>query len=113
PSKRSSGLPLKTTVLTEQINITLRQIELTRPGVLNHHKKVAIEARNSSTYIPAAPIAARAHLLGNIQESETLQYSAGVNTRSMAPNSWHSPPKCLHDRPCPNSCSTFTTAIVM
>jgi len=105
-------LPLNTIVLTEQMNITLRQIELSSPGWLYHHKKVAIEAKNSSTYIPAAPIAARCHLLGSIQESETLQYSAGVNTSIMKPSSWHSPPKCLHASPWPNSCSTLTTAIV-
>src|SRR5262245_52669527 len=95
------------------MNITLREIEFSSPGELYHQTKVAMDARNSSTYIPAAPIAARCHLLGSIQESETLQYRAGVKTRSIAPSSWHSPPKCLNERPWPNSCSTLTVAIVM
>src|SRR5205809_8122373 len=95
------------------MNITESMMWLNKPGVLNHHMNVAQDARNNSTYIPAAPIATRCHLLGSIQESETLQYKAGVNTSIMKPSSWHSPPKCLHDSPCPNSCSTFTVAIVM
>ena len=57
--------------------------------------KVAIEASTSSTYMPAAPMAARCHLFGSIQESETLQYRQGVSTSIMTPISWHSPPKCL------------------
>ena len=61
------------TVLTEQMNITLSAIEFKRPGRLYHQTNVAIEARNSSTYMPAAPIAAQWNLLGSIQESETLQ----------------------------------------
>ncbi len=40
---------------------------------LNHQMKVAIEASTISTYIPAAPMNARCHLLGSIQESDTLQ----------------------------------------
>ena len=43
------------------------------PGSVYHQMNVAIEAITSSTYIPAAPIAARCHLFGSIQESETLQ----------------------------------------
>ena len=74
--------------------------------------KVAIEASTSSTYMPAAPMAARCHLLGSIHESETLQYRQGVSTRIMMPISWHSPPKCLHDSPWPNSCRTLVTARV-
>ena len=46
----------------------------------------------TSTYIPAAPIAARFHFEGSIQLSETSQYRQGVNTRSIIPISWHSPP---------------------
>src|SRR3954471_1520384 len=65
---------------------------------------VQIEANISSTYMPAAPIAARCQRLGSIHESETLQYRQGVRTRNITPISWHSPPKCLHDRPWPNSC---------
>ena len=71
--------------------------------------KRAIEASTSSTYMPAAPIAARCQRLGSIQESETLQYRQGVSTRNMTPISWHSPPKCLQDRPWPNSCRTLVT----
>ena len=71
---------------------------------------VASDARMSSTYMPAAPMAARCHLLGSIHESETLQYRQGVSTRNITPISWHSPPKCLHDSPCPNSCRTLVTA---
>ena len=67
-------------------------------------------AMASSTYMPAAPIMARCHLLGSIQLSETLQYRQGVSTRISTPISWHSPPKCLQLMPCPNSCSTFVTA---
>src|SRR3954469_25877267 len=63
--------------------------------------------------MPAAPMAMRRYLLSSSQESETLQYKAGVKTSNMKPISWHSPPKCLQARPCPNSCSTLTTAIVM
>ena len=46
----------------------------------------------TSTYIPAAPIAARFHLLGSIQLSVTSQYRQGVKTSSIIPISWHSPP---------------------
>ena len=67
----------------------------------------------TSTYMPAAPIIARCHLFGSIQESETLQYRQGVSTSSMTPISWHSPPKCLQVRPCPNSCITLVTPSVM
>src|SRR5262245_34436308 len=70
---------------------------------------VHIEASTISTYIPAAPIAARCQRLGSIQESETLQYRQGVRTRNMMPISWHSPPKCLHDNPWPNSCRILVT----
>ena len=91
----------------------LRQRWFSSPGTLYHHKNVATLAMNTSTYIPAAPIAARCHLLGNIHESLTLQYSAGVNTKSMKPISWHSPLKCLQLNQCPNSCNTLTIAMVM
>ena len=57
-----------------------------------HHRKVAIEARITSTYMPAAPIAARFHFEGSIQLSETSQYRHGVNTSIITPISWHSPP---------------------
>src|SRR5688500_20184515 len=73
---------------------------------------VQIEASTISTYIPAAPIAARCQRLGNIHESETLQYRHGVSTRNMTPISWHSPPKCLHDMPCPNSCRILVAVSV-
>ena len=55
------------------------------PGSLNHHRNVAIEAITISTYMPPAPIPARCHLLGSIQESETLQYRQGVSTRNITP----------------------------
>ena len=73
---------------------------------------VQIEAITISTYMPAAPIAARCHLLGSIQESDTLQYRQGVSTRNITPISWHSPPKCLHVSPWPNSWMTLVTASV-
>src|SRR5271157_2058617 len=82
------------------------------PGMLNHQIQVATEARTNSTYMPPAPMAARAHLLGNSQESDTLQYRQGVSTRTITPISWHSPPKCLHIMPWPNSCSTLVTPSV-
>ncbi len=100
---------MKRTVLTEQMNITFRHRLFNNPGAENHHKKVQIEAIISSTYMPAAPIIARCHLLGSIQESETLQYRQGVSTSTMMPISWHSPPKCLQARPWPNSCNTLVT----
>ena len=62
--------------------------------------------------MPAAPIDARCHLLGSIQESETLQYRQGVSTRNITPISWHSPPKCLQVSPWPNSWITLVTASV-
>src|SRR3954469_11274527 len=71
--------------------------------------KQAIEASTNSTYMPAAPMAARCQRLGSIHESETLQYKQGVRTRNMTPISWHSPPKCLQERPWPNSCRTLVT----
>src|SRR5262245_60161910 len=98
-----SGLVLKRSVLTEQTNITLRQRWLNRPGSLNHQSSVANDARTNSTYIPAAPTAARRHLLGIIHASLTLQYRQGVKASSMTPISWHSPPNRLQARPCPNS----------
>ena len=55
-------------------------------------------------------MAARCHLLGSIQESETLQYRQGVSTRTMIPISWHSPPKCLQVSPWPNSWQIFVIA---
>ena len=55
------------------------------PGSENHQRKVQIEANTISTYMPAAPMQARCHLLGSIQESETLQYRQGVSTRTMTP----------------------------
>src|SRR5690348_1982346 len=73
---------------------------------------VQIEASTSSTYMPAAPIAARCQRLGSIHESETLQYRHGVMTSIMIPISWHSPPKCLQERPWPNSCKIFVIASV-
>ena len=66
-------MALKITVLTEQMNIEFRQRLLQQPRLANHQMKVAIEASTSSTYMPPAPMAARCHLLGSIQESETLQ----------------------------------------
>ena len=74
---------------------------------------VQIEASTISTYMPAAPIAARCHRLGSIQESDTLQYRHGVSTSNITPISWHSPPKCLHDSPWPNSCRILVTASVI
>src|SRR3954471_11934526 len=71
---------------------------------------VQMDANTSSTYMPAAPIAARCQRLGSIQESETLQYRQGVSTRNITPISWHSPPKCLHVSPWPNSWMIFVTA---
>jgi len=103
---------LKITVLTLQMNITFSARLLSSPGSENHQRNVQTEASTTSTYIPAAPIAARCHLLGSIQESETLQYRQGVSTRNMTPISWHSPPKCLHDSPWANSCITLVTASV-
>src|SRR6476659_10330427 len=73
---------------------------------------VQMEASTSSTYMPAAPIAARCQRFGSIQESETLQYKQGLRTRNMMPISWHSPPKCLQERPWPNSCRTLVTQSV-
>src|SRR5437867_264838 len=102
-----SGLALNSSVLTDETNITFRHRWFNSPGSLSHHRNVQTEASISSTYIPAAPTAARRHLLGIIQASLTLQYRHGVSTSSMTPISWHSPPKRLHARPCPNSCSTF------
>jgi len=43
------------------------------PGSVNHQMNVEIDASTSSTYMPAAPIAARCQRLGSIQESDTLQ----------------------------------------
>ena len=91
------------------MNITFRQRLCNRPGSVNHQRKVQIEASTSSTYMPAAPMAARCHLLGSIHESETLQYRQGVSTRIIMPISWHSPPKCLQVSPWPNSCRTLVT----
>src|SRR5262245_23039678 len=91
--------------------MVLKAILFNSPGVLNHQTKVAIEAMQTSTYIPAAPINARCHLLGSIQESETLQYRHGVSTSSITASSWHSPPKCLQESPWPNSCSTLVAHI--
>src|SRR5687767_3949168 len=85
----------------------------TMPGSLNHQTYVAMLAITSSTYIPAAPINARCHLLGSIQESLTLQYKQGVSTRNITPISWHSPPKCLHDMPWPNSCRILVAVSVI
>ena len=73
---------------------------------------VQIEASTISTYMPAAPMAARCQLFGSIHESDTLQYRHGVSTRNITPISWHSPPKCLHDRPWPNSCRILVTMSV-
>ena len=103
---------MNSTVLTEQMNMMFRHMWFSKPGSLNHHKNVAIDAKISSTYMPAAPTAARFHLSGCIHESETLQYSAGVNTSSMKPISWHSPPTFLHDSPWPSSCRIFVPASV-
>src|SRR5271157_2370329 len=89
--------------------MALRQTLLKSPGSENHQMKVQAEASTSSTYIPAAPMAMRCHLLGSIHESETFQYRQGVSTRIITPISWHSPPKCLHVRPWPNSCRTLMT----
>ena len=60
-------------MLTEAINITCRQMSRTIPGSANHQMNVAKMAKINSTYIPAAPITARCHLLGIRQLSETLQ----------------------------------------
>ena len=68
-----SGLALNISVDTLDTNITSRHSWLKTPGWEFHHRKVAIEARINSMYIPAAPIAARCHLLGSIQLSETSQ----------------------------------------
>src|SRR5688572_1870480 len=62
--------------------------------------------------MPAAPIAARRHLLAIIHESVTSQYRQGVKHSSSTPISWHSPPNRLQASPCPNSCRILTTASV-
>ena len=72
-------------VLTELMNMTLRQVQLSGPGSVNHQMNVQIEASTTSTYMPAAPIAARCQRLGSIHESDTLQYRHGVSTRNMTP----------------------------
>ncbi len=36
-----------------------------------------------------------------------------MSTRIITPISWHSPPKCLHARPWPNSWQTFVSARVI
>ena len=74
-------------MLTEQTNIVLRATWFNNPGALNHQTNVAIEAMHTSTYMPAAPMKARCHLLGSIQESETLQYRQGVSTSIITPSS--------------------------
>ena len=94
-------------MLTDEMKTMFRQRLLSKPGWVNHQIYVANEASTSSTYMPAAPIAALAHLLGSIQESETLQYKQGVSTRNITPISWHSPPKCLHDKPVPEFVEDF------
>jgi hypothetical protein len=66
-------LALKRSVDTLETNITSRHSWLKIPPWEFHHKNVAIEARSTSTYIPAAPIAARFHLEGSIQLSDTSQ----------------------------------------
>ena len=103
PKRASFKAYRNITVLTPQMNIVLKHNWCNKPGALNHHRNVQIEAITISIYMPAAPIQARCHLFGNIQESETLQYRHGVITRNITPISWHSPPKCLHVRPWPNS----------
>ena len=113
--KQKSSAVAKTSAV-EQTEVRIKQlhgalkriVEQPRRGVPPEER--AVEASSNSTYMPAAPMKARCHLLGSIQESETLQYRQGVSTRSMTPISWHSPPKCLHDSPWPNSCRILVTA---
>ena len=54
PSKRSNGFPLNSTVLNEQISIVFNSSDLVTPGAAFHHNKVATDAIDSSTKIPAA-----------------------------------------------------------
>src|SRR5947209_1460560 len=107
-----SGFALKMTVEIVDTKKMFRHKWCISPGRVNHHRNRASDESTVSTHIPAAPIAIRCHLFLSIHESLTSQYSVGLNTRMMTPISWHSPPKCRHDKPCPSSCSTFIPASV-
>ena len=69
----------------EQTSTTSNTIEFMSPGSLKNHRHRQIDANPISTVIPAAEIAIRGHLPGNIQASDTLQYRQGVNTSSITP----------------------------
>ena len=82
------------------------------PGSISSHSNRAMAATKSSTIMPAAPTVARCEVCRNADAAEASTYGMGINTSSITPISWTSPPQALVAQAWPNSCRSLSTGKV-
>ena len=107
PSNRMSGFALNKMVVRLDIMKMLNAIFAVTP-LVSVQTTTAIDAMNSSTYIPADETAMRCQRFVNRHIEVTLTYAIGVNKISKTPASGTSPPYLRHAIPCAVSWISFS-----